>query len=107
MTTMRFEDRTRCLVRKSRTSLLSGLLAFAVLQAGLVGAVECWLPEVRDAEFGYKLARLRNLVAKSPDRPLVISLGSSRTQLGFRPSVVTAACAAADRDAVAFNFGLV
>src|SRR5262249_20750589 len=41
--------------------------------------------------------------AKRPGRPLVVALGSSRTQMGFRPAALPG-----DGDTlVAFNFGLV
>jgi hypothetical protein len=80
---------------------------FVAFQLGLTAATEFHRPELRDPEFGYKLAHLRNLLAKKPGRPLVLALGSSRTQLAFRPALLARDCPDAADQLVAFNFGLV
>ena len=49
------------------------------------GALETVKPEWRDPEFGHRLTRLRQLQRQSPDRPLVLFLGTSRTQNAFDP----------------------
>jgi hypothetical protein len=50
--------------------------------------VERWCPEIRDPEYGHKLARLRARAAAEPGCPLVVVLGSSRAALGFRPDAL-------------------
>lgn len=93
--------------RRAAVALGWALTIFVASQAALAVAVERWRPEWRDGEFGYKLVHLRNLLAKHPSKPLVLALGSSRTQLGFRPSAVRDALAADGTDPVVFNFGMV
>lgn len=80
---------------------------FLLLQVTLGLVIEFYRPELRDPEFGYKLVRLHKLLAQKPDRPLVLALGSSRTQLLFRPTFLTADCPEHAESFVAFNFGLV
>src|SRR5262249_4492410 len=92
---------------RPRSALLWGLACFVGFQLGLAWDMERWQPELRDAEFGYKLATLRKQLEKSRDAPLVLALGSSRTQLGFRPSVVSSVCSGGSEPPVVFNFGLV
>jgi hypothetical protein len=76
------------------------VLGFVALQAALAVAVEVWRPEVRDPEYGIKLAVLRRRLAERPGAPLVLALGSSRTLMGLRPELLD------DGGAVVFNFGL-
>jgi hypothetical protein len=49
-------------------------------------AVETAKPEWRDPEYGHRLKQLRQLRQDHPGRPLVLALGSSRTQMGLSPS---------------------
>ena len=93
--------------RQARAALLCALTFFLGFQAALTVAMERWRPELRDPEYGYRLAHLRNLLAKHPGRPLVLALGSSRTQLGFRPAALTWAAADGAPPPVAFNGALV
>jgi hypothetical protein len=92
---------------RPRAALVWGLVSFVGVQLALAWDMERWQPELRDAEFGYKLATLRKQMEKSPGAPLVLALGSSRTQLGFRPSVVSSVCTRGGESPVVFNFGLV
>jgi hypothetical protein len=65
-----------------------GLLFFACLQLGLAVVMERWRPELRDLEYGAKRARFRARRRENPGRPLLLVLGSSRTNLGFRPDAL-------------------
>lgn len=56
---------------------------------GMAVAVETVKPEWRDPEFGHRLHRLRSLRQQHPHRPLVVAVGSSRTQMGFSPAAMT------------------
>src|SRR5207248_754534 len=40
----------------------------------------------RDPEYGHRLRQVRALRAAHPDQPLVVALGSSRTQMGVSPA---------------------
>jgi hypothetical protein len=62
-----------------------GAFAAAVALFGMALAVETVKPEWRDPEYGHRLKQLRGLVAANPGRPLVVALGSSRTQMGLHP----------------------
>jgi hypothetical protein len=64
---------------------LAGLFAAGAAHLGLAVAVETGRPHWRDPDFGH---RLPLAVAAPHDRPLVIALGSSRTQMGLRPDAL-------------------
>ena len=49
-------------------------------------AVETVKPEWRDPEYGHRLTQIRELQHAYPSRPLVIAIGSSRTQMGLSPA---------------------
>lgn len=85
--------------RRARSALVcgGGLLLAAVV--GLAGAVETVKPEWRDPEYGHRLEQLHALRAAHPGRPLVLAVGSSRTQMGVSPAAMGLP------DALAYNFG--
>jgi hypothetical protein len=89
--------------RRPRNALLWGACAFVALQAGLAFLVEQRWPMLRDPEYGWKWTRLRALLAERPGRPLVVVLGTSRADLGFRPDALPALQQDA---AVVFNFAV-
>jgi hypothetical protein len=75
--------------RRAATGALAwGLLFFACAQLALALAMEHWRPELRDLEYGAKRARLRARLAEHPGRPLLLVLGSSRTNLGIHPAAL-------------------
>jgi len=89
---------------RGRAVLATWLVMFAALQVGLGQAIDRWAPELRDAEYGRKLALLRAAQAAHGDRPLLLVLGTSRTAFGFRPA---ASVEEATRGpAWQFNFGI-
>jgi hypothetical protein len=61
---------------------------FACAQLALALAMEHWRPELRDLEYGAKRNRLRARLAEEPGRPLLLVLGSSRTNLGIHPAAL-------------------
>jgi len=71
---------------KARQAVASGLLALALAHLGLNLALDTVKPEWRDPEFGWRMKRLAELDRTRGDRPLVVALGSSRTQMGFSPA---------------------
>jgi len=76
------------------------------LQLALAVAIDQWAPELRDPEFGQKLARLRSLCAEFPDRPLVLVLGSSRSDYGVCPGAIERAWTSQRENIVVFNFAV-
>ncbi len=65
---------------RARRSLAWGAIAFVLVTAIFSAAVETVLPQVRDPEYGSRLVRLRAQQRAHPNRPLVLALGTSRTQ---------------------------
>jgi hypothetical protein len=88
---------------RPRNALLWGLACFVAVQAAVAFLVERPYPMLRDPEYGWKWARLCALRSEHPGRPLVLVLGSSRADLGFRPEVLPVS--AADGPVV-FNFAV-
>jgi hypothetical protein len=73
--------------RASRTMLW--FVAFAVvLNVGFLLALDYGPPRLRDPEYGRRLDRVHARSAEHPARPLVLTLGSSRTAMGVRPEVL-------------------
>ena len=95
--------RLRCW-RRARAALAWCLLTLVALQAALYAALDRW-PEIRDPEYGFKLARLRAQLAHSADRPLVLIMGSSRSGVGIDPRKFTAD-QAAEKPPLVFNFAI-
>jgi hypothetical protein len=69
--------------RRRRTQLLWFLVGFVAVQGGLALGVDHYWPDVRDPEYAVSEDLLRERRAEAPDRPLVVVLGSSRTQMGL------------------------
>lgn len=92
--------------RRGRSAIVWAAATWLGLQLALVAAVDQWLPELRDPEFGRKLALLREARAESTNRPLVLLLGSSRSHFGVSPSAFEAAAGSGEREPMLFNFGI-
>src|SRR5213075_1820404 len=75
-------------------------------QFALAITLEHWRPDLRDPEFGHKLARLHARLEEQPGRPLVLVLGSSRTGVGLRPEVLHRFALPGGQPPIVFNFGL-
>jgi len=78
------------------------LFVIIAAQLGMSVAIETVKPAWRDPEFGERLERLRDLREANPGRPLVVALGSSRTQMGLRPGAMALDESGAP---LVFNFG--
>jgi hypothetical protein len=77
---------------------------FLLVQLALGVAIDCWWPTVRDPEFGMLEQALRDLREEAPDRPLIVALGSSRTEVGLRPALLVRAATAGAP--LVFNCGI-
>lgn len=97
---------SRHLQRRARSGLVWGLLLFVLGQLAFVVAINRWRHELRDPEYGTKLALLRQRIREDPERPLLLVLGSSRTGVGFSPQALTQYGLPETAGLVPFNFGL-
>jgi hypothetical protein len=87
--------------RKAVLAWAAGSLVVLHLFLGL-GIDQFW-PEVRDPEYLLLRERLAARRAEAPDRPLVLVMGSSRTQMGLRADRL---CNSASGAPLVFNFGV-
>ena len=71
-----------------RSVLIWGLIWIAVGQASLVAFLEWRHPEFLDPKYGCRLLALRTFREEQEDRTLLLVLGSSRAEQGFRPSLL-------------------
>jgi len=92
--------------KRSRAALLWLGACFFALQLGLDLLMERWQPVLRDPEYGYKLARLRNRLKAEPGKPLVLVLGSSRTNLGVCPAAMNGDRPGSAISPLVFNFSI-
>jgi hypothetical protein len=80
------------------------VVGFFGIQLALDVGVVARHPELEDPEYGRRLALLRERMAEAPGRPLVLMIGSSRTQLSFRPELLPPPRTADGTEALVFNF---
>lgn len=90
--------------RRALRALRWGLCSFVLAQLALIGLMERWRPDLRDPSFGRRLAILRYQRAKHPDRPLLLALGTSRAEMGFRPDRLPDYRLANGQTPLLFNF---
>src|SRR6516225_10207066 len=97
------------MTRPSRTcgrpALGWAALFFVLGQLALV-LIEQARPILRDPDYGHRAASLRAQCAASPDRPLLLVIGSSRVSTGIRPEILPGFSTADGRTPVIFNFGV-
>ena len=88
--------------------------AFALWVAGLFLAVQLvisdlmdrWHPTAPETIWRLKWTRLRQVAAADPDRPLVVMLGSSRTDAAFQARRLNGLPGPGGRPLLAYNFGV-
>ena len=86
--------------------LLSMLVCYAIAQIALfLWMDDTWQPTRVKVEH-QKLRALRALVASTPDRPLVLMLGSSRTDWGFQAGKLNGQLSPDGRPILAYNLGV-
>lgn len=91
---------------KGKRIVLWGLASFALSQLVLSIYLDKRRLETRDPLYGYRLNRLRERLAESPNAPLFLLLGSSRVKYSIWP---TAMKLPADENAtqpIVYNFGM-
>jgi hypothetical protein len=90
----------------SAAALLWGLAFFVLGQLALSVYLDRRHPEVFHPEYGHKRIHLRALCRANPGKPLLVVLGSSRPEMGFRPQVLSGCQTSAGEPVVVFNFAM-
>src|SRR4051812_27136154 len=90
--------------QRSCTELLWITAGFLAVQLSLAVGVETRWTSVRDPEFYVNQTQLRHRIADNPKRPLVLVLGSSRTQMALQPARLNEP--ATDDQPLVFNCGI-
>jgi hypothetical protein len=97
---------------RARAAVGSALAFVVVGHAFLaVGLDDRWAV-LRDPQYGAKLAGLRERIRREPGRPLVVALGTSRTELGLDPAALAVGPVPSRRpgrppaEPLVFNFAL-
>jgi hypothetical protein len=103
---MRVADCTQ-VAGRAQAALLWGVALFVGAQLALTVTLEGPFVQLRDPEYGYKLACLKRQRARKPGAPLVLLLGSSRVEVGVRPDRLPPWPATAGPEPLVFNFALV
>lgn len=98
--------RKRWVARRGRSAILCAAIVWLVAQLAFSVAVEHWFPELRDPEFANKLARLHCRCEEHPTRPLIVVLGSSRSDYGICPREMAYLPGAVDKPPLVFNFAM-
>ena len=99
-------NQPRSLHRRACVSVISALVFFVLFQLLFDFVVQKHRIELRDPEYGYKLTTQKRGIRQNPDRPLLLILGSSRTELGVKPSELHLASAGSEKAPFAFNMAL-
>lgn len=98
-------SRPRRMRRYGRTVLLWSLLWYAVVQIFPLLLKDRW-QYIGTANEAWKWPALRQLVAKKPERPLLLMLGSSRTSWAFRANDLDGMPDSDGRPMNVYNFGI-
>jgi hypothetical protein len=80
------------------------IVFFALTQVALNVYVDGWQPEFYDPEFGVRKNILQARIAESPDRPLLLMIGSSRAEMCFLPEQLLPLYTETGAQALPFNF---
>ena len=96
---MRFRTTT-----DSKRTLAAAAICFVAAQVLFNVVADLRHPELFDAEYGVRLALLRERQAETPRSPLLLMLGSSRTVHCFEPEILPELRTAAGARVLSFNF---
>ena len=70
---------------RAKWCVLVGVAVVVLLQLGLNIVIDTVKPEWRDPEYGHRMKDLRRQSTVKPTQPVVVVMGSSRSQMGFNP----------------------
>jgi hypothetical protein len=98
--------------RRGRTALLWAAVAFTAVNLSICFVADCLDPALREPQYGYKLAMLKQQLGQVAGRPLVLLLGTSRTAYGVRPEALSSVQSPdqpspGQQSPFVFNFGIV
>src|SRR5579872_2430788 len=97
-------SRARRMRRCGRAALLWVLALYAIAQATLFVVMDRWHP-MRVNAWRDKFVQLRQMVEREPERPLLVMLGSSRTDAAFQAGQLNDLPGPDGRPFLAYNFG--
>jgi hypothetical protein len=92
-------------ILRARRVLVWALATYVAIHMSFLLALTCW-PTLGDPEYGTKLQRLQQQLQIAADRPQVILLGTSRSELDFCPDAMPAGIAASGSSPLIFNMAL-
>ncbi len=98
--------RSRRLRQSGRAVVLWALALYALAQPVLLTMMLLWHPTLYETAIRAKRGQLRELVAAAPDRPLLLMLGSSRTEAAFQAGRLDGLPGPGGRPWRAYNFGV-
>jgi hypothetical protein len=99
-------SRPRRLSQCGRAVLLGCVGFYLLAQLAFDLVLLAWHPTMQDNCQSCKLHRLRELAAQEPDRPLLVMLGSSRTQHAFQAGLLDGLPGPGGKPLVAYNLGV-
>jgi hypothetical protein len=91
--------------RRGQMSLAWAAASYFALQLMISTVSDDLVPALRDPEYGCKFALLKTRLAEAPRRPLMLILGSSRSELGLLPTEFPFKSSPQEQPLV-FNFAL-
>ncbi len=98
--------RARRMRQGARRVFFWALGFYAAAQLALVVALGYWHPTLTESWKSHKWEQLRRLQESEPDRPLLLMLGSSRTDDAFHASRLNGLPGPGGKPWVAYNFGV-
>jgi hypothetical protein len=99
-------SRPRHLSRCGRAVLLGCVGFYLLAQLALDLVLDGWHPTLQDNCQTYKLQQVREIVAGAPERPLLVMLGSSRTQYALQAELLDGLPGPGDKPLLAYNLGV-
>jgi hypothetical protein len=91
--------------RSGRATLLWAFGLFALSQAAFLVALPYWRPNMYVTISHRKWQGIRDVAAREPDRPLLVMMGSSRTDMAFDAKQFNDLRGPEGKPFVAYNFG--
>ncbi len=98
--------RPRRMSQRGRAALLWALALYVVAQLGMLAVMNRWHPTLYDAVYRFKWQALSRRATRAPDRPLLVMVGSSRTQMGLQAKQLEGLRAPDGQPFLAYNFGV-
>jgi hypothetical protein len=98
-------SRARRMSRCGRAALLWLVAVYAVAQTILFVVLDRWHPDLVETTTRNKWKRLQQVAAGNPGRPLLVMLGSSRTEHGFQADRLNGMPVPGRQPLLAYNYG--